>query len=133
VTVSIRRILIAVDDQPLAPGAAEFGRQLSPALDGEIGLINVNDASVEFGRAEQDSKRLTDVRERLSLPASTVQFVQAGQPAEAIAKTAKEWSADLIVIASHGHTGVARAVLGSVAESVMRNAPCPVLVVRPQE
>lgn len=43
---------------------------------------------------------------------------------------AKEWPADLIVIGSHGRGGVKRALLGSVAEGVMRHAPCPVLVVR---
>ena len=131
--MSIRRILIAVDAQPVSVRAAELGSELGRSLNAEVALINVNDASVEFGRAEQESKRLlNDFCDRLSLPASTLQFVQAGQPAVTIAKTAKEWSADLIVIASHGRTGIPRAVLGSVAEGVMRNAPCPVLIMRPQ-
>ena len=69
---------------------------------------------------------------RLALPASTLQFVQTGAPAAAIVNAALEWPADLIVIASHGRTGVRRALLGSVAEGVMRNASCPVLVVRAQ-
>jgi len=45
---------------------------------------------------------------------------------------AKDWPADLIVIGSHGRSGMRRALLGSVAEGVMRNATCPVLVVRAQ-
>jgi nucleotide-binding universal stress UspA family protein len=45
---------------------------------------------------------------------------------------AKEWPADVIVIGSHGRAGVTRVLLGSVAEAVMRHAPCPVLVVRPE-
>jgi universal stress protein A len=130
-TLSIRRILIAVDDEPVSVRAADVGSELGRSLGGEVALINVNDASVEFARAEQESKRLlSGFRERLSLPASTSQFVQAGPPAATITKTAKEWSADIIVIGSHGRSGARRALLGSVAEGVMRNAPCLVLVVR---
>ena len=48
----------------------------------------------------------------------------------AILQAASEWGADLIVIGSHGRDGLTRALLGSVAEGVMRQAPCPVLVVK---
>jgi nucleotide-binding universal stress UspA family protein len=86
-----------------------------------------------MAQAKRDSKRLlAGFRKRLSLPVSTLEFAPTGTPAAAIVGTAKEWSADLIVIASHGRAGVARALLGSVAEGVMRNAPCPVLVIRAQ-
>ena len=79
------------------------------------------------------SKRLlSGFRDRLSLPPSALEFVQSGIPGPTIVQKAKEWPADLIVIASHGRFGVPRALLGSVAEEVIRNAPCPVLVVRPQ-
>jgi nucleotide-binding universal stress UspA family protein len=131
--MSIRRILIAVDDQPVSVRAAEFGSELGRSLGGEIALINVNDPAAEYGRAEQESKRLLNgFRDRLSLPPSTPEFVQSGIPGPTIVQKAKEWPADLIVIASHGRSGVPRALLGSVAEEVIRNAPCPVLVVRPQ-
>jgi nucleotide-binding universal stress UspA family protein len=59
------------------------------------------------------------------------QFLPAGKPVEEIVRTAKDWGADLIVVGSHGRAGVQRALLGSVAEGVMRAAPCAVLVVRP--
>jgi universal stress protein A len=55
-----------------------------------------------------------------------------GKPAAEIVNAAKEWPADVIVIGSHGRAGVTRVLLGSVAEAVMRHAPCPVLVVRPE-
>jgi nucleotide-binding universal stress UspA family protein len=85
----------------------------------------------ELLRAHEKSKRLlAGFRERLSLPASTLEFVQRGGPAETIAKVASEWGADLIVIGSHGRTGVRRVLLGSVAEGVVRSAPCPVLIAR---
>jgi nucleotide-binding universal stress UspA family protein len=62
---------------------------------------------------------------------STVSSVFLSPPAaEAILAFARDVGVDLIVMASHGRTGVGRMVAGSVAESVLRNAPCPVLVYR---
>ena len=123
--------------------AAEVGAELARSLRGEVALIHVNDHGYPgdtgispmelIARAQEESKRLlAGFRERLSLPSSSLDFAQTGAPAETIVRAAKEWSADLIVIASHGRTGVRRALLGSVAEGVMRSAPCPVLVVRAQ-
>jgi nucleotide-binding universal stress UspA family protein len=51
-------------------------------------------------------------------------------PRHAIVEAAREWTADLIVMGSHGRRGVDRLLLGSVAESVVRHAPCSVYVVR---
>ena len=53
-------------------------------------------------------------------------------PREAIAQLASDLDADLVVIGTHGRRGVSRFLLGSVAEGVVRIAPCPVLVVRPR-
>ena len=84
--------------------------------------------------AEQEGKRLlAGFRGRLSLPTSTLEFVEVGEPAAAIVKAAKDWPANMIVIGSHGRHGARRALLGSVAEIVMRDAPCPVLVIRAKE
>lgn len=56
--------------------------------------------------------------------------LRTGEARDVINQTAKELGADLIVIGTHGRTGVARVLLGSVAESIVRTAPCPVLTVR---
>jgi nucleotide-binding universal stress UspA family protein len=56
--------------------------------------------------------------------------VTAGDPADAIVRVATELEADLIVMATHGHTGLQHVLLGSVAEKVVRHAPCPVLTIR---
>ena len=53
-----------------------------------------------------------------------------GEPAEEILRIAKSEGADLIVLGTHGSTGLYRLLMGSVAESVLRKAPCPVLTVR---
>ena len=54
-----------------------------------------------------------------------------GEAASEIVRVAKERGVDLIVISSHGRTGLGRILFGSTAESVVRHAPCPVLVVKP--
>ena len=56
-----------------------------------------------------------------------------GDPGSRIAEFAKSKDATLVVISSHGHTGLSRMFLGSVAERVVRLAPCPVLVLRGKE
>lgn len=56
-----------------------------------------------------------------------------GTPFVEIIKTAKKYNIDLIVIATHGRTGLAHAFLGSTAEKVVRKAPCPVLCVKRPE
>lgn len=56
-----------------------------------------------------------------------------GDAASEIVRVARERGADLIVISSHGRTGLGRILFGSTAESVVRHAHCPVLVVKPQQ
>lgn len=74
---------------------------------------------------------LADTAERVlgDLPAGT--HMEVGTPAATIAEFAEENGADMIVVGSHGRTGVQRVFLGSVAEAVVRRASCPVLTVKP--
>jgi nucleotide-binding universal stress UspA family protein len=70
----------------------------------------------------------------LAAPGVSVDTVLlSGHPADEIVGLARARGCDLLVLATHGRTGFRRAVLGSVAEHVVRNAPCPVLVFRPME
>jgi nucleotide-binding universal stress UspA family protein len=57
--------------------------------------------------------------------------VVTGSPVREIARFAKEREADMIVVGTHGRTGLARVVMGSTAESLLRESPCQVLVVKP--
>ena len=59
--------------------------------------------------------------------------VRQGSPFQAIVEFAREQNIDLIVMGTHGHTGLAHILLGSTAERVVRRAPCPVLTVRHPE
>jgi len=141
--VSFRRILLAVDETPVAAHAVDVGVELAEALGAELAFIVVVDpgqtampgsgvpAGDLIALAEQDGKRLLAAfRNRSSREAPALEFVAVGNPAAEIVKTASEWSADVIVIGSHGRRGVERVLMGSVAEAVMRHAPCSVLVVR---
>lgn len=58
-------------------------------------------------------------------------LLRTGDARDMIIQTAKEVHADLIVMGTHGRRGVTRALLGSVTENVVRQAPCPVLTIRP--
>jgi universal stress protein A len=66
-------------------------------------------------------------------PASVIRAVRWGSPVEAIASYAVEQHISLIVISTHGRTGFGHVILGSVAERIVREAPCPVLTIRQRE
>jgi nucleotide-binding universal stress UspA family protein len=73
------------------------------------------------------------VAQKVSPKVRTLATVVTGEPAAEIVRLAGEEYADLIVIATHGQTGWRHLVFGSVAEKVLRLAPCPVLTIRPPE
>lgn len=138
-----RKVLIAVDDSPIAAHAVDVGAELAQALHAEVALIYVIDPSLTYApesglsaddvkrAAESEGKRLVaDLRSRLPEGLGSMQFISAGPPGPEIARAAEQWPADVIVIGSHGRRGMSRALLGSVAEAVMRHASCPVLIVR---
>jgi len=139
------KILIAVDSAPIAAHAADVGCELARLAGAEVALIHVIDPelvnaadtgiqpAVFAASAKDEARKLIDAI-RLRLPqGNTREFVEIGGAASEIVKAAKDWPADLIVIGSHGRSGLKRALLGSVAEAVMRHAPCPVLVVRAKD
>jgi nucleotide-binding universal stress UspA family protein len=63
-------------------------------------------------------------------PAQVEHRLEEGSPAEEILRVAKEGKCDLIVMGTHGRRGLGRLLIGSVAEQVMRRAPCPVVTVK---
>jgi nucleotide-binding universal stress UspA family protein len=70
-----------------------------------------------------------DTKGRISVEAVVLQ----GVPFAEIIKASKEYDIDLIVLGTHGRTGLSHAIMGSVAEKVVRKSPCPVLTVRHPE
>ena len=78
--------------------------------------------------ARQVVAHATEQLTRADLSVDTA--VRQGDPRTVIVDEAAEWGADLIVLGSHGHTGLTRLLLGSVAQAVVAHAPCSVEVVR---
>ena len=106
-------------------GYAEFGAKLPSFPPG----------SPETVRRDYNDEALVQLHDLVpaSFTGSWEVQVTAGNPAEAIVRTAAELEVDLIVMATHGRTGLPHVLLGSVAEKVVRHAPCPVLTVRQRE
>jgi nucleotide-binding universal stress UspA family protein len=78
--------------------------------------------------ASKSLNSLTDAAQRMDIKVHSI--FKEGEPFEEILKVAEEITADLIVLGSHGRKGLDKFLIGSVAERVMRKAPCPVFLVR---
>ncbi len=107
-----------------------------------IALVGPADGATDGARTEAGKELRRYVDERIAqyartsaLPADSlarvVVHVRCASPAEEIAQIAADLQADLVVVGTHGRRGLARLLIGSVAEGVVRLAPCPVLIVRP--
>jgi nucleotide-binding universal stress UspA family protein len=145
---SFRRILVATDFSPHAANALRLATELAKTCDASIQLIHVYDVipyTLPEGMPVYDTVQLAQVREGLGqqlrklesqLKSTGVRVESAlreGQASAEIARVAQEGGFDLIVMGTHGRSGVAHMLLGSVAERVMRKAPCAVLVVPMKE
>ena len=103
----------------------------NPAIPDATGLLNpIAPEVLEESRldCERQLRGLLTAKEREQFKARTL--VTIGDPLDAIVDYAKREEIDLIVMGTHGRTGVAHALIGSVAERVVRMARCPVLTVR---
>ena len=81
--------------------------------------------------AERELPKLAECEEAAGLQLE--ELIVHGEAASEIVRVAKERNVDLIVISSHGRTGLGRILFGSTAEAVVRHATCPVLVVKPSQ
>lgn len=94
-----------------------------------VASVDNDDVRQEITRLHQElTARAADSLRKSGLAAETV--VRQGDPRSVIVDEASDWSADLIVLGSHGYSGIKRWLLGSVAQSVVSRAPCSVEVVR---
>jgi nucleotide-binding universal stress UspA family protein len=86
-----------------------------------------------YGVSNPDPKDLSEMLKQVVPPVGDVAYehqMLVGTPADAIVDFAEQTQADFIVMGTHGRTGLSRALMGSVAEAVVRKAPCPVLTVK---
>jgi len=90
--------------------------------------------TVRQGYEEEARRILQEVADVAAQAGIAVETrIVTGLPFEEIVRVGRELPADIIIMGTHGRTGVSHALLGSVAENVVRNSPCPVLVVRLEE
>ena len=138
-------ILVPTDFSPDADDAMKYATWLAQQFHASLILLHVvhmylpGSAEVSFpaymakvrAEASADLTRNPGLVEEAKVPASIV--VEEGVPHEKIIEVARQREADLIVMGTHGRTGLAQMLLGSVAERVARFAPCPVTVVRMEQ
>ena len=147
--LSIKKILVPIDFSEHSKNALQYAISFAKQFDSELILVYVVEPTIypadfSFGqiavpniendlreRGEAELKQLVLTQIGDVLPARTL--VLTRKPFLEIIDTADEENVDLIIIATHGHTGVEHILFGGTAEKVVRKAPCPVLVVRPVE
>jgi nucleotide-binding universal stress UspA family protein len=150
--MAIRKILIAVDDSRYADHAAEFGFEMARLCNAEVGLVNIIEPIIMPAGSDSITGISTEVsmvdesemvRIQKEAAENTVRRIQAqyaedlkitnfteyGLTADGILKCSAEFGADMIVIGTHGRTGIDRLFMGSIAENVVRHSKAPVLVV----
>lgn len=144
--LKIKKILVPTDFSEFGEQALLYGCELAKKFDAELHLLNVvQDAVAMFPEPNMMGTSMNDLvadmqnlahkqlEEMPDLPGTedlkVVREVRVGPAFLEILRYAKKSDIDLIVIGTHGRTGIKHMLLGSVAEKVVRKAPCPVLTV----
>jgi universal stress protein A len=146
--IRIQRILLPTDFSVYSATAAKYACELAAKFDAELHLLHTLEAHLastpDFGmgldlpKYVSESKAaaetsLTDMLDPAwSAGRTVVKAVVEGSPKVEIVEYARKHDIDLIILTTHGRTGLAHVIMGSVAESVVRTAPCPVLTMRPE-
>ncbi len=145
--INVQRILVPVDFSEHAAPVIEWATHLAQEHDAEILLLHAYHLPVEFqqlegaylpqdfwesvkAEAEQNLERYAGAIRELGIPVKVL--VHEGYPATVIEDEAVEKNADLVVIGTHGLSGLKHMLLGSIAERVVQKSPCPVLTVKLQ-
>jgi universal stress protein A len=148
--ITIRRILVPTDFSEHALPAVRYAAELADKFGAELILLHVvpdavlalPDAVMPTPTPLADLDALTAAgkqglanliaAEKLESRHPRIE-VRIGSPTAEIVAAANDLHADLLCIGTHGRSGLARVLLGSVAEHILRQAPCPVLTVRPKK
>jgi universal stress protein A len=146
--IQLNSILVAFDFSDTSKSALTYGDNVARMFGGRLHVLHVADviatSAAQFypeGPGDPEAKAIEFGVSQLGAALDAAQIGSrvtpavrvSPSPARVICDYAKQIHADLIVIGTHGRQGVSRVLMGSVAEQVVRSAPCPVLVVRPNE
>lgn len=137
-----KKILIATDGSEYSYHAARKVHELFHGWYTEIALVFVLDALQMSGNPEggimpqdaaivlkKEAEVALDACAKLWSPKKPTIFMPVGRPAEEIVHTAVAWEADLIILGTHGRTGLAHLLVGSISESVLKKSAVPVMIV----
>ena len=147
--IRLNKILVPTDMSDFSEHALRYGCEFARRFEAELHLLNVVQDVVamvpepgmafpapgEYMRELQQASQ--EALEKIPDPewvegVSIVREIRVGTPFVEIVRYAKAVDIDLVVIGTHGRSGLAHVLLGSTAERVVRKAPCPVLSVRPE-
>lgn len=142
--IRLTSVLVAFDFGETSQKALAYGMNLTRAFGGRLHVLHVADViattASQFypelpGDPEMRAESLALTQLRAAVPEGEAELAVrvSGSPAAAIVEYARSIGASVIVIGTHGRDGFSRLLMGSVAEQVVRQAPCPVLVVRRNE
>jgi nucleotide-binding universal stress UspA family protein len=140
----VERILVPIDFSRQTPMAVDYAQALATSFGASLDFLHVVEvptypdfyvpfsASLETGAVRRDAHaRLEALAEPLRSAHEVRTEVKVGRTSIELTEFAEQSGSDLIVLPSHGYSGLERVLLGSVAEGVLRRAPCPVLTVKP--
>lgn len=143
-----QHILVAVDESPMAYAAVEQALSLAKDLNSQVTIMSVIAidpfVGVDFYKvapaitdyfmqAEKNAKeRLEDIKNSFVRDSIEVnsKLIHGVSPSQGIIQVADEVGADLVIMGSHGRTGIQKVMLGSVAQNVLTQSPIPVLIVK---
>ncbi len=146
--LSIKKIVCALDLSELSPRVAEYAVSLARVFSAEVVVVYVAPSLNQYAAMEVQPEALANLVGMISVSAEktmekvvaehfagvkTETKISSGSPAEEIIRAAESAGADLIVMGTHGRTGVGLIIFGSVAEKVVKNSRIPVLTIRPEE
>lgn len=145
---TITSVLVAVDFSPTSDVALEYATGLARRVGATVHLLHVVESPLAAGPLSPEvyiaatpfarNRLIDEAAARLARLVGSAQRellhvtseVRVGSAADTVCSVAEERHSDLLVIGTHGRTGLAHLLVGSVAEQVVRQAPCPVLTVR---
>lgn len=147
--LQVSKILVPIDFSDYSKMALDYAVEFAKKFNSQLFLIYVIEPIVypsDFGlgqvsissidmeiqsRAEDEMQKL--INEKVPKETKVSWIVRVGKPFIEIINEAKEKDCDLIIIATHGHTGIEHILFGSTAEKVVRKSPIPVLVLREKQ